>query len=134
MSEALAVVLHPHTDTEWIATYYPLAQTTAGRKAEITHELHHHLLPAPPPNHGPARWLEAHTADPEDTCYADFPGWRTQLAAGYALSLTRYHPESIDEAGSDDAAEPRDGMVVIPVAQLSEWILTEPPPPRVGSG
>lgn len=45
VSGALAVELQPHSPTRWIATYYPMVTTPAGRWADVTWVLHQNLLP-----------------------------------------------------------------------------------------
>lgn len=126
-----AVELHPHTPTEWTATYYPLDTTTTGSSVDITTVLHRHRLPAPPPNgasvpnHASARWLEARVADPDAPCYADYPRWRTALAAGYTASLSAHHAESTAPPLQHHAHHPSPGTILIPAGQLSEWIIRD---------
>ncbi len=125
-SGALAVELHPITPTQWVATYYPMVVTPAGRWAEVTWDLHQHLMPAMSTPLAPARWLEARSPDPKHPCYAGHREWATELAAGYAAALAVHDAEATKESLSAQEAQLlREGTFVVPAAQLSEWVLND---------
>lgn len=123
--DLFAVELRPHTPAEWIATYYPLIKTTAGSRVDITTVLHQHRLPGPPPNHETARWLEARAADPDAPCYAGYPTWKTELAAGYAASVTAYHTENTQPPSRHLTSRAALGTAVILPGQLPEWLIND---------
>lgn len=123
---ALAVEMHPHSATQWIATYYPMVGTPAGRWAEVTWALHQCLLPATPALPEPARWLEVRSADPGDSCYAGHQAWSEVLAAGYLAALAAYDAEDTEEPlPIEDAQQLRESTIVVPAGQLSEWVLDD---------
>ncbi|MEX5303842.1 hypothetical protein [Kocuria sabuli] len=123
---ALAVEMHPHSATQWIATYYPMVGTPAGRWAEVTWALHQCLLPATPALLEPARWLEVHSADPGHSCYARHQAWSEVLAAGYLAALAAYDAEDTEEPlPIEDAQQLRESTIVVPAGQLSEWVLDD---------
>lgn len=123
---ALAVELHRASPTHWVATYYPMVVTAAGRWAEVTWDLHQHLMPTTSVPPEPARWLEACSPNPDHPCYAGQQPWATQLAAGYATALASYNTEATKEPLSAQEAQLlRDGTFVIPAGQLSEWVLDD---------
>lgn len=120
------VELQPHSSTQWIATYYPLVETTAGRWAEVTWMLHQRLMPIAPDSRQPARWLDARSPDPGHPCYANHQGGDGPLAAGYAAALAVYDAEAIEELSTlQDPRQLRDATVLIPAGQLSEWVLDD---------
>ncbi|MEX5257866.1 hypothetical protein [Kocuria arenosa] len=127
-AEALAVELRPHSPTDWVATYYPMVTTPAGRWADVTWVLHQHLIPFPADPLEPARWLEARSPDADHPCYAAHRGWAPELAAGYATALAAYAAEA---AATDEplwlqqAQHHRAGTIVIPAGQLAEWVLDD---------
>lgn len=123
---ALAVELHPHSATQWVATYYPLVATPAGRWAEVTWALHRCLLPAAPDLLEPARWLEVCSADPGHPCYARHRAWSEDLAAGYLTALAAHDAEDTEEPlPIEDAQQLRESTIVVPAGQLSEWLLDD---------
>ena len=125
-SGALAVELHPVTPTQWVATYYPMVATPAGRWAEVTWDLHQHLMPATSVPREPARWLEACSPNPDHPCYAGHQVWATQLAAGYAVAQAVHDTEATEEPLSVQEAQLlREGTFVVPAGQLSEWVLDD---------
>lgn len=125
-SRALAVELHPHSPTHRTATYYPMVMTPAGRWADVTWALHECLMPATEDLDGSARWLEARSPDPHHPCYAGHRIWAGGLAAGYAAALAVYDAEATEEPlTSREAQRRRDDTVVVPVGQLSEWVLDD---------
>ena len=122
---ALAVELHPASATQWVATYYPMV-TPAGRWAEVTWDLHQHLMPVASAPREPARWLEARSSDPGHPCYAGHQEWATELAAGYAAARAVHDTEVIEEPLSDQEAQLlREDTFVVPAGQLSEWVLDD---------
>ena len=125
-SGALAVELHPVTPTQWVATYYPMVATPAGRWAEATWDLHQHLMPATSVPREPARWLEACSPNPDHPCYAGHQEWATELAAGYAAARAVHDTEVIEEPLSDQEAQLlREDTLVVSAGQLSEWVLDD---------
>ncbi|MEX5235846.1 hypothetical protein [Kocuria arenosa] len=122
---ALAVELHPHSPTDWIATYYPMVATPAGRWADVTRTLHQHLMTTTAHLLEPARWLEAASPDPAHPCYAGHRGWAAQLAVGYAAALAVYDAEPSEPLSLLEAQQLRAGTVVVPAGQLSEWVLDD---------
>lgn len=125
-SRVLAVELHPHSPTQWIATYYPMVETPAGRWAEVTWVLHQCLMPAVHVRPEPARWLEVRSPDPAHCCYADNQAWGEALADGYVAALAAHDAEDVGEPLSiEDAERFRESTVVVPVGQLSEWVLDD---------
>ena len=125
-SGALAVELHPVSPTQWVATYYPMVATPAGRWAEVTWDLHQHLMPALSTPPEPARWLEARSPDPDHPCYAGHRQWATQLAAGYAAAMALHDAETTEGPLSVQEAQLLgEDTFVVPVGQLSEWVLDD---------
>lgn len=125
-SRALAVELHPHSPTQWIATYYPMAQTPAGRWAEVTWVLHQCLMPATHDLPEPARWLEVRSPDPDHSCYTHYQAWSTTLATGYVAALAAHDADNVEKPLSTQEAEQlREGTIVVPAGQLSEWVLDD---------
>lgn len=126
VSGALALELRPHSPTHWVATYYPLVATPAGCWADVTWVLHQCVMASTDELPGPARWLQVGSCDPDDPCYADHRAWRAQLAAGYATARAVHNAEPIEEPSSPrEAQQIRDTTVVVPVGQLSEWVLDD---------
>lgn len=122
----LAVELHPASPTHWVATYYPMVATPAGRWADVTWVLHQHLVPGPANPGQPPPWLEVTSPDPDHPCYTHHPAWREALAAGYTAALATYDAEAIEEPLPPAAAQQlRAATVVVPAGQLSEWVLTD---------
>lgn len=112
-SGALAVELHPHSRPQWVASYYPMVATPAGRWADVTWALHHHRMPTTsvPPER--TRWLEVRSPDPDHPCYAGHRAWAARLAAGYAAALAVYDTETTEEPLSAlDAQQLQAGTVV----------------------
>lgn len=125
-SRALAVELRPYSPTQWIATYYPMVETPAGRWAEVTWVLHQCLMSATQDLPEPARWLEVRSPDPAHCCYTNHQAWSQALTAGYVAALAAYDAEDVEKSLSlEDAQRLREGTVVIPVGQLSEWMLND---------
>ncbi|MEX5257677.1 hypothetical protein [Kocuria arenosa] len=123
---ALAIELQPHSPAQWIGTYYPLVETTAGRWAKVTWVLHQRLIPIGPDCQEPARWLDARSPDPGHPCYAHHRGWSGPLAAGYATALAVYDTEATEELSTlQDPQQLREATVVIPAGQLPEWVLDD---------
>jgi hypothetical protein len=123
---ALALEIHPRSPTHWVATYYPMVHTPAGRWADVTWELHQCLLPVTDVPREPARWLEVRSPDADHPCFAGHRAWSTRLAAGYAAALAVYDAEATEETlTSQEAQQLRDGTVVVPLGQLSEWVLDD---------
>jgi hypothetical protein len=123
---ALAVELRPHCLTHWVATYYPLVDTPAGRWADVTWTLYQHLIPAPEEARESTRWLDLRSPDPDHPGYAAHQAWATQLATGYAAALAIYHAGTAEESLSpQEAQQLRAGTVVVPAGQLSEWVLDD---------
>ena len=91
---ALAIELQPHSPTQWIATYYPMVDTPAGRWADVTWVLHQRLIAVTADSPQPARWLDARSADSGHCCYTSHQAWREPLAVGYAAALAKdeLHP------------------------------------------
>jgi hypothetical protein len=127
VSGALAVELRPHSPAHWIATYYPMVETPAGRWADVTWILHQCRIPPPASVALPrAQWLELRSPDPGHHGYANHPAWRAALASGYAAALAVYIAEADDvPAPTQQAQRPRAGTVVVPAGQLSEWVLED---------
>ena len=122
----LAVELQPHSTNGWIATYYPMVTTPAGRWADVTWALHQHLLPATSASLEPARWLQARSPDPDHTCYANWQTWASQLAAGYKTAWAAYDVDTTEESLSfQQAQQLRDATIVVSAGQLSEWLLDD---------
>jgi hypothetical protein len=123
---ALAVELRPHSPTHWVATYYPMVATPAGRWADVTWALHQCLMPTASDPGASARWLEARSPDADHSCYANRRVWAARLAAGYAVALAAYHAEVTAQCLSlEEAQQLRDAAVIIPAGQLSEWVLDD---------
>ena len=122
----LAVELRPHSPTQWIATYYPMVDTPAGRWADVTWVLHQRVIAVTADSRQPARWLDARSAYPGHCCYTSHHTWREPLAAGYAAALAVYEAEAIESPLSPQAAQHiRDRAVVVPAGQLAEWVLDD---------
>jgi hypothetical protein len=125
-TEVVAVELHPHSPSRWAATYYPLVVTAAGRWADVTWVLHQCLMPSTSEPLKPARWLEVHSPDPEHPCYVDHRAWAAPLAAGYAAAMASYDTGAAEEPFSlQEAQQLREGTIVVPAGQLSEWLLDD---------
>ncbi|MFF0988704.1 hypothetical protein [Kocuria nitroreducens] len=125
-SGALAVELRPYSPAHRVATYYPMVDTPAGRWADVTWELHQCLVPITSAPLEPARWLDLRSPDPDHPCYAHHRPWRAELAAGYATALDAYNAEAAEQCLSpQEAQQLRDATVVVPAAQLSEWVLDD---------
>ncbi|MEX5297382.1 hypothetical protein RCG67_01220 [Kocuria sp. CPCC 205292] len=125
-SGALAVELHPHSPTRWIATYYPMNETPAGRWAEVTWPLHQVLVPLPVDPAETARWLEVRSADPDHPCYARHRAWAHHLAAGYTAARAAFDADAADGPRSlHEALRRTDVTTVVPAGQLSEWVLDD---------
>ena len=125
-SGALAVELHPVSPIRWVATYYPMVATAAGRWAEVTWDLHQHQMPAVTTPLEPARWLEACSPDADHPCYAGHRGWAAQLAAGYAAALAVHDTETAEGPFSaQDAQLLREDTFLVPAGQLSEWVVDD---------
>jgi hypothetical protein len=125
-SGALAVELRPHSPTHWIATYYPMVDTPAGRWADVTWTLHQHLIPATEEASESVRWLDLRSPDPDHPGYATHRAWSEALAAGYTAALAVYHAEAAEGTLSpDEAQQLREATVVVPAGQLSEWVLDD---------
>lgn len=126
VSGALAVELQPHSPTRWIATYYPMVTTPAGRWADVTWALHQCLVPTTAAPLEPARWLEARSPEPSHPCYAGHQAWSEALAAGYTTALAVYAAEATEESlPPHEAQQLRNTTVVVPAGQLSEWVLDD---------
>ena len=123
---ALAVELRPVSPTQWVATYYPMVETPAGRWAEVTWELHQHLMPDMTTPLEPARWLDARSPDPDRPCYAGHQGWAAPLAAGYATALAVHDTEATEAPLSAQETQLLGvDTFVVPAGQLSEWVLDD---------
>ncbi|MEX5271564.1 hypothetical protein [Kocuria sabuli] len=126
VSGALALELQPHSPTRWIAAYYPMVTTPAGRWADVTWVLHQCLLPATPAPVEPARWLEVRSPDPAHPNYAGHRAWSEALAAGYVAARAAHDAENVEEPlSAQDVQRLRENTVVVPVGQLSEWVLDD---------
>lgn len=125
-SGALALELQPHSPTQWIATYYPMVATPAGRWADVTWVLHQCLLPLTADPLEPTRWLEARSPHPGHPCYAGHRVWATELAAGYTAALAVHDAEAAEQSLSFQQAQQLQARaVVVPAGQLSEWVLND---------
>jgi len=125
-TRTLAVELHTHSPAHWIATYYPMVRTPAGRWADITWVLHRCLVPAASDPGEPARWLAARSCDPHHPCYAAHQAGATSLAAGYTAALDALDVETAEEPLPLPGPERLGGAtVVVPVGRLSEWVLDD---------
>ena len=126
---ALAIELRPASPTQWVAIYYPMVETPAGRWAEVTWELHQHLMPAMTTPLEPARWLDARSPDPAHPCYAGHQAWAAQLAAGYATALAVRDTEATEATEAPLSAQETQLLgvdtFVVPAGQLSEWVLDD---------
>ncbi|MUN64769.1 hypothetical protein GMA12_16750 [Kocuria sediminis] len=123
---ALAVELRPHSPLHWIATYYPMVDTPAGRWADVTWELHQRLIPTSEAAPQAARWLDLRSPDPGHPGYTAHRAWAVELAAGYTAALAVYEAEAIEAPSTPQAVQHlRAGTVVIPAGQLSEWLLDD---------
>lgn len=123
LSGMLAIELRPHSPGEWLATYYPVADTAAGRVADINLVLHEHPLPTARPLEGAATWLEADSPDPDAPCYASHEAWAPQLAAGYAEALAVYDTETVDAPSSlEDPDAVRAATVLVDPAQFQHGV------------
>ncbi|WP_336650740.1 hypothetical protein [Kocuria rosea] len=121
-SGTLAVELHPHSPTHWIATYYPMVHTPAGRWADVTWPLHQHLIPLTGGHPTSARWLEASSPDPHHLCYDHHPLRSTALAAGYATETASTTKTPL---APEKARRLRATATVVPAGQLTEWLLDD---------
>ena len=126
-SGALAVELASHSPTRWIATYYPMVDTPAGRWADVTWILHQRLIPTPiSVPREPARWLDLRSPDSDHPGYAGHQAWSEALADGYVTALAVYIAEAAEEPlPPQEAQELRVGTFVVPAGQLSEWVLDD---------
>lgn len=123
---ALAVELRPHSPAHWVATYYPMVDTPAGRWADVTWALHQHMIPTTEDGPESARWLDLRSADPDHSGYAGHRGRARELAAGYTAALAVYQAEAVEGPWSPQQAQQlRDAMVVVPAGQLTEWVLDD---------
>ena len=95
----------------------------AGRWAEMTWDLHKHLMPTMSALLEPARWLEARRPDPDHPCHAGHQAWAAQLAAGYAIALAVHDTEA--PLSAQEAQLLREDTFVVPAGQLSEWVLDD---------
>lgn len=126
ISRALAVELHAHSPTQWVATYYPMIETPAGRWAEVTWVLHQCPMPATVDLPEPARWLEVRSPDPAHSCYTHYPAWSKALAGGYLAALAAHDADSPERSlSTQDALQLRETTIVVPAGQLSEWVLND---------
>ncbi len=125
-SGALAVELRPHSPSHWIATYYPMVDTPAGRWADVTWELHQHLVLTNEEAPESAQWLDLRNPDPEHPGYAAHRAWAPELADGYTAALAIYEAEATAEPlAPQEVQQLRAGTVVVPAGQLSEWVLDD---------
>lgn len=125
-SGALTVELQPHSPTHWIATYYPLVDTPAGRWADVTWALYQHLLPTTEEAPTSTRWLDLRSPDPGHPGYAAHRAWTSELAAGYTAALANYEAEATTAPLTPPQAQQlREATVVVPAGQLSEWVLDD---------
>lgn len=125
-SGALAVELHPSAPSYWIATYYPMVATPAGRWADVTWALHQALLPTTDHARDRARWLEVRSSDLDHPCHVGHQGWATELAADYIAALAVYHAAATEEPLTpQETQQMRAGTVVVPAGQLAEWVLDD---------
>lgn len=125
-SGTLAVELHPASPTRWVATYYPMVATAAGRWAEVTWDLRQHLLPTSSAPLEPARWLEACSSDPDHPRDAGHREWAPRLAAGYAAARAVHDTEVTEGPLSDQEAQLlREDTFVVPAGQLSERVIDD---------
>lgn len=127
VSGALAVELRPHWPAHRVATYYPMAVTPAGRWADVTWVLHRRRIPTPtsvaPPR---VQWLDLRCPDPGHPGYADHRVWKEVLAEGYAAAMAAYHALATEvSVPTQQAQQSRAGTVVVPVGELSEWVLED---------
>lgn len=121
LSGVLAIELRPHSPGAWLATYYPVVATAAGRTVDINLVLHEQLLPTDLAVEGPAAWLEADNPDPAAPCYTGHGAWASQLAAGYDRALAFYDTETVDEQSSiEDPEAVRAATVLVDPAQLAQ--------------
>lgn len=121
---ALAVELHPASPTHWVATYYPMVATLAGRWADVTWQLHQHLLPVTSAPREPSRWLEVRSSDPGHPCYGRHRGWAVPLVAGYTAALAAHDAETVDAPlSAEEVQQLQEATTVVPAGQLAEWML-----------
>jgi hypothetical protein len=126
LSGILAIELRPHSPAAWIATYYPVLDTAAGRVVDINLVLHEQLLPTEHELEGPATWLEADSPRASAPCYADHRTWAAQLAAGYDRALDVYDNETVDEQSSIENPEAvRAATVLVDSAQHARTVTAE---------
>ena len=127
--KVLAVELSPHSPTHWVATFYPMVSTPAGRWADVTWVLHQCLLPPAPYPLASARWLEACSADPHHPWYNHCPAWGAALATGYATARLVHIVGTAGDAGvrlsPEEARQVQEATVVVPPGQLAEWLLDD---------
>jgi hypothetical protein len=125
-SGALAVELRPHSPTHWIATYYPMVDTPAGRWADVTWKLHQRLIPTSEEAPESARWLDLRSPDPDHPGYAAHRAWARELAGGYTAALAIYEAEATEEPlAPQELQQLRASTIMIPAGQLSEWVLDD---------
>lgn len=126
---ALAVELHPHSPTHWVATFYPLVDTAAGCWADVTTALHQCVMPLAHHPLSSARWLELGSPDPRHASYDDYPTWGAALATGYTTACLARSMQITRAAGGaltpEEARGLRAATVVVPAGQLSEWLLED---------
>lgn len=123
---ALAVELHPHSPTHWVATYYPMVDTRVGRWADVTWPLHQHLMPPTQQPMEQARWLDLRSPDPCHPCYAGHQAWRAALAAGYGEALAAHHAEATEQPlPPQEAQQLQEATAVVPAGQRPEWMLED---------
>lgn len=123
---ALAVELRPYSRTHWVAIYYPMVDTPAGRWADVTWPLHQHLIRSTEEALECARWLDLRSPDPDHSGYAGHRERARELAAGYTAALSIYHAEAVEEPLSlQQAQQLREATVVVPAGGLAEWVLDD---------
>jgi hypothetical protein len=125
-SGALAVEFRPHSPTHWIATYYPMVDTPAGRWADVTWELHQRLIPTSEEAPESVRWLDLRSPSLDHPGYAAHRAWARELATGYAAALAIYEAEATEEPlAPQEVQRLRASTIMIPAGQLSEWVLDD---------
>lgn len=128
-SGTLAVELYPHSPTHWVATYYPMVTTPAGRWADVTWVLHQCLMPLARYPLTSTRWLELGSSDPAHPGYDRHPLWSAALAAGYATARVVHTTETANTTGAtlspEETRQLRAATTVVPAAQLTEWLLDD---------
>lgn len=123
---ALAVELRPESPTGWIAIYYPMVDTAAGRWADVTWVLHQRPMPMTEGFLEPARWLDLRSSDPNHPAYPGPRAWREALAVGYTAALAVHQAEGAEgPLTAQQVQQLRDESVVVPAGQLAEWVLDD---------